>query len=89
MVAGVSGLSGLDAITLSTARLVNEVRMSPQEGWILLILAVVTNMLAKCGIIVLFGHPRLFRLMVVLLFFPIIVGMLLLMFWPSDLQLSV
>ena len=88
VVAGVSGVSGVDAITLSTSRLVNEMRLAAREGWVLVVLALVTNLLAKCGIVVLFGHRRLFRLMVILLFFPIIIGMLLLMFWPSDFRFS-
>ena len=86
-VAGASGLSGLDAITLSTSRLVNELRMAASEGWTLLVLAVVANLLAKIGIVAGFGHPRLLRVVVVLFFVPIIAGILLLLFWPPGFAL--
>lgn len=86
-VAGASGLSGLDAITLSTSRLVNELRMAASEGWTLLVLAVVTNLLAKIGIVAAFGHPRLLRLVVILFFVPIIGGIFLLLFWPHTFAL--
>jgi uncharacterized membrane protein (DUF4010 family) len=87
MVASAAGLSGLDAITLSTSRLVNEIRMSPYEGWTLLVLAMVANLLAKVGIVAVFGHPRLFRAVALLFALPIIVSLLMLMFWPARLIL--
>ena len=84
-VAGVSGLTDLDAITLSTARLVEEKRLSTTLGWQLILTAALANLAFKGGIVVVLGHRRL-TLRILLLFGAAFVGgILILCFWPSEL----
>lgn len=47
VVAAVSGLTDMDAVTLSTARLVADERIDVVEGWRLVVLAIVSNLVFK------------------------------------------
>ena len=58
-VAILSGLHDMDAITLSTARLVNEGRLEAATGWRLILVAMISNLGAKLVIVALLGHRRL------------------------------
>jgi uncharacterized membrane protein (DUF4010 family) len=84
-VAGVSGLTDLDAITLSTAKLVEEQRLSVYLGWRLILTAALANLAFKGGIAAALGHRHL-TIRILLLFAAAIVGgILILWFWPSEL----
>jgi uncharacterized membrane protein (DUF4010 family) len=48
--AAISGLTDVDAITLSTSRLVATGRLDADTGWRLILLAILSNMLFKFGI---------------------------------------
>lgn len=82
-VAVVSGLTDLDAITLSTATLVNQQRLSSELGWRVILLAALSNLVFKAGIVVLLGSRQLtFR--VGLLFVAAIAGgAAILWLWPT------
>lgn len=60
-VAAISGLTDLDAITLSTARSVQEARLEPADGWRVVMVAVLANLFFKAGIILLSGNRTLLR----------------------------
>ncbi len=60
-VAAISGLTDLDAITLSTARSVQEARLEAADGWRVVLVAVLANLLFKAGIILLSGNRTLLR----------------------------
>jgi uncharacterized membrane protein (DUF4010 family) len=60
-VAAISGLTDLDAITLSTARTVQSARLDPHDGWRVVLVAVVTNMIFKIGAVLLSGNRALAR----------------------------
>ncbi len=60
-VAAISGLTDLDAITLSTARTVQATRLDPHDGWRVVLVAVVTNMIFKIGAVLLCGNRVLAR----------------------------
>ena len=48
--AAISGLTDVDAITLSTARLVSTDRLSPDVGWRLVLIATLSNLVFKLGL---------------------------------------
>jgi uncharacterized membrane protein (DUF4010 family) len=60
VVAGVSGLTDMDAITLSTARLVDSGKVAAGDGWRAILLASFSNLLFKAGIVAALGTWRLF-----------------------------
>jgi Domain of unknown function (DUF4010) len=49
VVAAVSGLTDVDAITLSTSQLVNTGGLSTETGWKVIVLAALTNLIFKAG----------------------------------------
>ncbi len=80
-VAAISGLTDVDAITLSSAELVNLGTLDAGTGWRLVLLAATTNLIFKAGAVALLG-PRALSLRVVALF-AIAIGVagLLFFFW--------
>jgi uncharacterized membrane protein (DUF4010 family) len=85
-VAGLSGLTDMDAITLSTAKLVEQERLSSTLGWQLILTASLANLTFKGGIAFVLGH-RQFALRSLLIFGGAIVGGVLILFlWPSDMM---
>jgi uncharacterized membrane protein (DUF4010 family) len=57
----ISGLTDMDAITLSIAQMVNAGTVDPRAGWRLVLLAAVANLGFKAGAVALLGGPALFR----------------------------
>ena len=55
----VSGLTDVDAITLSTARLTVDGRLEPDSAWRVILLAVSANLVFKTGIAFVLGPPVL------------------------------
>lgn len=84
-VAGISGLTDLDAITLSTARLVEEGRLATDLGWRLILIAALANLAFKGSIVVILGHRYLARRMLAIFAAAIVGGGLILWLWPSEL----
>jgi uncharacterized membrane protein (DUF4010 family) len=83
-VAALSGLTDMDAITLSTAKLVEQERLSSTLGWQLIFTASLANLAFKCGIALVLGH-RQFALRSLLIFGSAIVGgVVILLLWPSE-----
>jgi uncharacterized membrane protein (DUF4010 family) len=60
-VAFLSGLTDMDAITLSTAQLVKVGRLDPTAGWRLILLGGMANLAFKAGAVALLGSPALRR----------------------------
>jgi len=58
-VAALSGLTDVDALTLSTARLVDGGRLAPGDGWRAILLAVLSNLVFKGGIVAVLGSRRM------------------------------
>lgn len=58
-VAALSGLTDVDAITLSTSRLVAGGRLAPETGWRLIVLASLSNLVFKAGVVAVLGPRRL------------------------------
>jgi uncharacterized membrane protein (DUF4010 family) len=83
IVAAISGLTDVDAITLSTAKLVDTNHLGPDTAWRIIILASLSNLVFKAGIVAALGNRRL--LMRVLVLFGIIAAasIAVLLLWPD------
>lgn len=79
-VAFLSGLTEMDAITLSTARMSLTDRLVASDGWRLIVVAAMANMVSKAGIAGVLGGWRLMARLVLLLAVPMVGGALLLAF---------
>lgn len=81
-VAGLSGLTDMDAITLSTSQLVDGGGLEPAVGWRVITVAVLANLVFKAGVVAALGHRRLF-LRIALLFGAVsALAVVLLLAWP-------
>ena len=77
-VAGLSGLTDMDAITLSTARMVRSDPLVAADGWRLIVVAAMANMVFKAGIAGVLGGWRLLVRIALLFAIPIAGGVVLL-----------
>lgn len=85
-VAVLSGLTDMDAITISTARLVgqgDEHGISVTDGWRLILVASLSNLVFKLGIVSVIGGWPLCRRVATVFAAPLIVGGLVLGLWPT------
>jgi len=76
VVAGISGLTDMDAITLSTARLVSDGRLDANDGWRLIVVAIVSNLVFKATMVAAIGGRALFRRVALYFSLPAIGGLL-------------
>jgi uncharacterized membrane protein (DUF4010 family) len=60
IVAGLSGLTDMDAITLSTSRMVSAGRLTADTGWKVIVCAVMANLIFKAALVGMLGHRKLF-----------------------------
>lgn len=60
LVAGISGLAEVDALTLSTARLVDAGRLASEEGWRIILTATMSNLGLKALLTGLLGNRSVF-----------------------------
>jgi uncharacterized membrane protein (DUF4010 family) len=81
-VAVVSGLTDMDAITLSIARMVQSNRLDPGEGWRLVLVASLTNLVFKWGAAAFLGGWRFGLRLGIFFGIAIAGGMVLLWLWP-------
>ena len=82
VVAAISGLTDVDAITLSTAQLVNAERLDAGDGWRIILLASLSNLAFKGATIAALGHRRLLVKIAPLYGLALVLGVLLLVLWP-------
>lgn len=81
VVAALSGLTDVDAITLSTAQLVTDNRLDPDTGWRIVLLAATSNLVFKAATVAVLGNRRLFTLVAVTFGVAVLVAAGLLVFW--------
>lgn len=81
-VAALSGISDLDAITLSTAQFVELGRIEPAHGWRIVVVAYLANMAFKTAIAGFLGSPGLLRRVGLSLAVLAVVGSGLIALWP-------
>jgi uncharacterized membrane protein (DUF4010 family) len=82
-VAALSGLTDLDAVTLSTARLCSAHAVVAAQGWRMVVLASLANLSFKAGVVAVLAGGRLFRSILALFAAPLAVGVLIIVFWPA------
>lgn len=81
VVAGLSGLTEVDALTLSTARMAIEHPSIMADGWRLVVLATLTNFVAKAAIAAALGG-RKFGVQTALCFVPpVLIGLAMIAWW--------
>jgi uncharacterized membrane protein (DUF4010 family) len=77
----VSGLTDIDAITLSTSRLVDTEVIDPSTGWRVIVVAAMSNMVFKLGLAVSLGSRAMSRLLGALFAVAVATGMALVLLW--------
>jgi uncharacterized membrane protein (DUF4010 family) len=82
-VAAISGLTDMDAITLSTSRMAANNAIETSTSWRAIIVAAIANLTFKTGIIAVLGGSTLLARVATLFGINILVGVLLLLFWPA------
>jgi uncharacterized membrane protein (DUF4010 family) len=82
IVAAISGLTDVDAITLSTSRLVQSSRLDPDTGWRAILLASMSNLGFKAGIVGALGSRALLGRIALLFGAAMAGGGLILWLWP-------
>ncbi len=82
VVSAISGLTDMDAITISTANMANRDPAILAEGWRLILVASMTNLVFKAGMVGILGGKRLFLEVALLFTIPMVGGILLLLFMP-------
>ncbi len=83
VVAVLSGLTDMDAITLSVTQLVNAAQISTGTGWRLILVAAMANLAFKAGTVAVLGERRLFWRVAVSFGIAAGAGAALLGFWPN------
>jgi uncharacterized membrane protein (DUF4010 family) len=81
-VAMLSGLTDIDAITLSTAQMITSEQLSVAIGWRMMMLGALSNILFKGAVVMALGHPRLRARIAVLFGLSLAGGLLVLFLWP-------
>jgi uncharacterized membrane protein (DUF4010 family) len=82
-VATLSGLTDMDAITLSTAQLVKGGGLPADTGWRLILVGSMSNLVFKAGVAATLGHRRLRRTVFTVFGVALAGGLAILLFWPS------
>jgi uncharacterized membrane protein (DUF4010 family) len=82
LVALISGLTDMDAITLSTSRLMQQNTVVADLGWRVIVIAALSNLVFKGAAAWTLGGAALGRRVAVLFGIPLIVGLVLLVAWP-------
>jgi uncharacterized membrane protein (DUF4010 family) len=80
-VAGISGLTDMDAITLSVTQLVQDGQLEAAQGWRLILVGGLANLVFKGGAVILLGSPELRRRIAVLFGLSVAVGVAVLTLW--------
>ncbi len=82
-VAALSGLTDMDAITLSTAQLIKAERLDTGTGWRAILIASMSNLVLKAIAVAALGNARVFARVIGVLAASFVAGLALLLFWPS------
>ncbi|MBI5394853.1 MAG: MgtC/SapB family protein [Verrucomicrobia bacterium] len=82
VVAALSGLTDVDAITLSTAQMINDGRLDASVGWRLVLVASMANLIFKGAAVAVLGTRALLVRVVGLFILAFAAGVVILNFWP-------
>jgi uncharacterized membrane protein (DUF4010 family) len=83
LVALVSGLTDMDAITLSTSQLTTQNRLGTHTAWRMILVAALANLVFKGALVAILGSRELLRLVAGAFGVMIVAGGALLWFWPA------
>lgn len=83
VLATISGLTDVDAITLSTAEMIKNGRVSEEVGWRMMLIGGISNMAFKGGVAAVLGGRRLFYRIAVMFGVTLLTGFGILLLWPS------
>ena len=83
LVAVLSGLTDMDAITLSTARLIETGRIDVGAGWRMILLGGLSNIVFKAFVVAALGHASLVRRIVPVFGITVAGGIGILLLWPG------
>jgi uncharacterized membrane protein (DUF4010 family) len=78
----ISGLTDVDALTLSVAELVNQQRVVDDIAWRAIFIGMLSNLAFKAGIVGVLGGRRLFAVVGPIFAATIGLGILIVLFWP-------
>ncbi len=84
VVAVISGLTDVDAITLSLSQLMKQGSLQPENGWRLILLASLSNLLFKGILAAVLGSRLLLKWIAASFGISIVAGLLLIWLWPSN-----
>ena len=82
-VAVLSGLTDMDAITLSTAQLANSGQLAADVAWRAILIASMSNFLFKAGIVAVLGDRQLFWRVATMFGLALLAGGAVLWLWPG------
>jgi uncharacterized membrane protein (DUF4010 family) len=78
-----SGLTDMDAITLSTAKMTEQKNIEPSLGWRLILIAFLSNLVFKSGVAMVIGGKELGKTIAFLFGIAILTGLAILFIWPT------
>lgn len=84
IVAAISGLADMDAITLTTAQLVTKGELEVDTGWRLIMVGALGNLVFKGIAVAMLGDRRLAVRVGVMFGITLVAGVILLIFWPTN-----
>ncbi|HEX6429626.1 MAG TPA: MgtC/SapB family protein [Niastella sp.] len=83
VVSVLSGLTDMDAITLSTAKMTEQKKIDASLGWRLILIAFMSNLVFKGGIAMVTGGKGLGKTIALLFGIAIVTGLAILFLWPA------
>jgi uncharacterized membrane protein (DUF4010 family) len=87
VVAVLSGLTDMDAITLSASRMVARDEIEAGIGWRMIVLAAMANLVFKAGLVATLGNWRMFAWVAALFGLSLVGGGALFFAWPDSIRL--
>ncbi len=82
-VAALSGLTDMDAITLSTAQLVQVGKIQVDTGWRMILIGAMSNLVFKAGAVALLGSRAMLKRVAIVFALSLAGGLAILLFWPG------
>ncbi len=83
-VAIISGLTDVDAITLSLSNTIKSGGLAASQGWKLILVAALSNMVFKAGLAVGLGSRKLAKYVIGLTLATLAIGILVVLLWPEN-----
>ncbi|MGH7199758.1 MAG: MgtC/SapB family protein, partial [Planctomycetaceae bacterium] len=84
VLAAISGLTDVDAISLSAAALFDADQITAETAWRIVLIASLSNLVVKAGAVAMLGSRRLLAYVAVLFGISLLGGGAILAFWPQD-----